>query len=100
MTTTVTPHVPTYELERHDCEPETYKPDECAPCLRCGHGECVHAWNVHAGGISTTPCTVATCHCHRFATGDECQTCDGSGSVENDQGSEFTCPACSGKGYR
>lgn len=91
-----------YTDGKHDCDAETYTPDECIDCLRCGHGECNHDLLLFAGapGISTHPCTVSGCDCHRMATGDECLTCDGCGAVENDQGREFTCPGCSGQGYR
>lgn len=112
-----------YITQLHDCDEDGFTPDECVPCVGCGHAECRHQMTdlpkpidttgmtpaqivtarqvearvLHAA-ITATPCDVAGCPCSRMKAGDECVTCGGEGSVENDRGRTFTCIACGGNG--
>lgn len=113
-----------YVTQLHECtDMDDFDPVECVPCVDCGHAECRHrvtdlpkpidttgltpaqivlarrteAATLHAA-ITATPCEINGCPCTRMKCGDECRTCGGDGTVDNDRGNTYTCNACGGRG--
>lgn len=113
-----------YVTQKHECTSSAaaFDPDECFPCIGCGHGECRHdpgptqAPNLSAGltgealkvaqyaeaqwlltALKSSPCDVDGCECDRMRCGDECTVCDGRGYHEDERtGRTFTCGECRG----
>lgn len=110
--------------ELHECDFDGFNPDECPPCADCNHAECRHPGvpfpkpidtagmtqaqiidarkaEVYAvqAAMTASPCDVAGCPCGRMKCGDECRTCGGDGTVDDDRtGRTCPCVACLGRG--
>ena len=87
-----------YEDGQHDCcGLDEFDPDDCPNCLVCGHCSIRHQ-EMAGPSVGRGCCDVAGCECFHLATGDDCETCSGTGTVADLNDSEFPCPKCGGEG--
>lgn len=84
-----------YESGMHDCcDLDEFNPDDCPDCLKCGHCSVRHQDLPVGRGV----CDVPTCQCFHLTTGDDCETCSGTGTVADNCDREYECPKCGGSG--
>jgi len=80
---------------KHDCcDLDEFDPDECPDCLGCGHCSTRHQDLPVGRGV----CDVPGCECFHLTTGDDCDTCSGTGTVADNNDREYECPKCGGHG--
>lgn len=84
-----------YITQLHDCcGLDEFVPDDCPPCTSCGHCTARHQDLPVGRGV----CDAPTCECFHLSTGDDCETCSGTGTVADSGDRECSCPKCDGHG--
>lgn len=84
-----------YITEKHDCVSlDEFNPIDCPPCLGCNHCSARHQDLPIGRGV----CDAAGCECFHYSSGDDCETCSGTGTVSDSSDNEYECIHCGGHG--